>query len=80
MASIGLLKKKQNKTYKITVLRGIIMKQFIKRLFCGHKYYQISWYEEYDSYRNERYSMRLYQCKKCGKEIWVDGRCDTFNI
>lgn len=55
------------------------MKQFIKRTFCKHKYHQISWREEYDKYRNERYSMRLYQCEKCGKEIWIDGRYDILN-
>ena len=49
---------------------------FFRRLFCKHNYTRIIWYEEYDKHRNQRYSMRLYQCNKCGKEIWVDGRYD----
>ena len=24
------------------------------------------------------YSKRLYKCKKCGKEKWVDGRFDPY--
>ena len=54
------------------------MKNFLKRLFCKHDYKKIVWCEDYDWIRNERYSMRLYRCNKCGKEIWVDGRCDPY--
>lgn len=48
----------------------------IRQIFCKHNYEQPSWYEDYDEYTNERYSMRIYKCQKCGKEIWVDGRMD----
>lgn len=48
----------------------------IKQIFCKHNYKQISWREKLDTYKNERYCLRLYKCQKCGKEIWVDGRAD----
>lgn len=54
------------------------MKDFFKRLFCKHEYEKIAWLEEYDKCRNERYPARLYKCNKCGKKIWVDGRCDPY--
>lgn len=44
------------------------MKNFLKKLFCKHSYQKIAWCEEYDEYR----------CSKCGKRIWVDGRCDPY--
>ena len=52
------------------------MINYLKRLFCNHKYIQIDWYETEDEKQNIRYSMRKYKCDKCGKEIWVDGRYD----
>ena len=54
------------------------MKEFFKRLFCKHDYEKIGWMQEYDERRNERYAARLYQCNKCGKKIWVDGRYDPY--
>ena len=54
------------------------MKDFLKQLFCKHDYQKIAWYEDYDKHRNERYPVRLYQCNKCGKKIWVDGRYDPY--
>ena len=54
------------------------MKNFLKKIFCRHDYEKISWYEEYDNFRNERYAMRQYKCNKCGKKIWVDGRYDPY--
>ena len=39
----------------------------IRKLFCRHKYNKISYYEEYDKYRNIRYSVRFYKCEKCGQ-------------
>ena len=54
------------------------MKHFFKKLFCKHNYQKIAWREEYDEYRNVRYAERLYQCNKCGTQIWVDGRCDPY--
>ena len=70
------------------------MKRFFKQLFCRHKYERMGWVEksddgkevyfrefreEYDEKRNERYAMRHYMCLKCGKKIWVDGRCDLYS-
>ena len=61
-------------------IKGIIyevvnMKQFFKRLFCKHDYIKIDWYQTLDN-NGVRYSRRQYRCKKCGKQIWVDGRYD----
>lgn len=53
------------------------MKEFFKRLFCKHNYEKISWYEEYDEYRHERYAVRIYKCTNCGKQIEVDGRFEN---
>ena len=50
------------------------IKDTLKKLFCKHEYEQLSYYEEFDMYRNVRYSMRLYECNKCGKRKSVDGR------
>lgn len=70
------------------------MKKFLKQLFCKHRYERLGWTErsddgkeiyfrsfreEYDEQRNERYAVRQYQCLKCGKKIWVDGRCDPYS-
>ena len=52
------------------------MKSFFKRTFCNHKFTKISWYEQLDNVRNERYAVRVYKCKKCGKKIELDGRYD----
>lgn len=48
----------------------------IKKLFCKHEYEQLSYYEEFDRFSNVRYSVRLYECIKCGKRKQVDGRKD----
>lgn len=55
-----------------------LVKKFFKKLFCVHKYERKCWYATMDDHTNERYSVRLYKCKKCGKEIWVDGRYDIY--
>lgn len=44
----------------------------IKMLFCWHFYEKIGFEIESNGY--ERYSVRQYRCKKCGKTIWVDAR------
>lgn len=46
----------------------------LKKLLCRHDYERFGFREE--EHNNIRFSMRLYKCKKCGKEIWVDGRND----
>lgn len=48
--------------------------KILKKIFCRHNYEKICFREE--ERNNLRFSMRLYKCKKCGKEIWVDGRKD----
>ena len=50
-----------------------------RQICCKHSYEKIAWYEEYDEYRNEKFPMKLYGCRKCGKEIWIDGRMDFVN-
>ena len=50
------------------------MKEFFKRLFCKHNYIKIGWHEEIDNIYHERYAVRIYKCKKCGKQINIDGR------
>lgn len=51
----------------------------LKQLFCKHEYTQTMFVEEYEQGPHGlRYSRRLYKCKKCNKEIWVDGRWDKY--
>ena len=54
------------------------LKMFLKQLFCNHNYVKISWYQEEDKHRNERYAVRIYGCNRCGKQIKVDGRYDPY--
>ena len=46
------------------------------KLFCKHDYKQIDFYEAETSGGGLRYSIRIYKCQKCGKEIEIDGRKD----
>lgn len=52
------------------------MKEKLKRLFCRHDYRKVGFYEQQEN--GIRYSVRIYRCKKCGKEIHVDGRKDKW--
>lgn len=54
------------------------MKEFFKRLFCKHDYRKVGWDEAMDYKHNERYTIRYYTCKRCGKKITVDGRYDPY--
>ena len=45
------------------------------KLFCKHEYEKIDYYEKVE--HGIRYSVRIYKCKKCGKEIHVDGRAEN---
>lgn len=54
------------------------MKNLFKKLFCKHNYEKIDFIEALDNFTNVRYSIRIYQCTKCGKEIEVDGRYDKY--
>ena len=45
-------------------------------LFCKHNYGLISFYEDETACESIRYSIRIYKCQKCGKEIEIDGRKD----
>lgn len=48
------------------------------KLFCKHAYERYGFYESETEDGGIRYSMRIYKCKKCGKEIYVDGRKDKY--
>ena len=50
--------------------------KIFQTLFCKHNYVKIDWREEIEN--NLAYSVRLYKCERCGKEIWVDGRYDPY--
>ena len=45
-----------------------------RHLFCKHDYKKVGFREEEKN--NLRFSIRLYKCSKCGKEIEIDGRRD----
>lgn len=51
------------------------MKSFLMKLFCKHDWVKIGFREVENT--ETRYSMRHYECEKCGKRKWVDGRMDT---
>lgn len=52
------------------------MKALLKKLFCRHNMDKIDWcFAETETLV---YSKRLYRCSKCGKQKWVDGRCDPY--
>lgn len=46
------------------------------KLFCKHGYKQIGFRVAETADGSLRYSIRIYKCEKCGKEIEVDGRKD----
>lgn len=52
------------------------MRDFLKKLFCQHDMEKVDWCFAETDYIT--YSRRLYRCKCCGKERWVDGRCDPY--
>lgn len=47
-----------------------------RQLFCKHEYEKVDWFENISC--GIAYSMRVYKCAKCGKEIIVDGRKDRY--
>ena len=50
--------------------------KIFQTLFCKHNYVKIDWMPKIVN--GLAYSVRLYKCEKCGKEIRVDGRCDPY--
>ena len=48
--------------------------KWLIQLFCPHNWDKIGWYEANHPYI--RYPIRIYRCRKCGKQIEVDGRYD----
>ena len=54
---------------------GVHIKMFFKNMFCKHNWVKIGFREVENT--ETRYSMRHYECEKCGKRKWVDGRTDT---
>ena len=63
--------------YDVKLIWEAIKTRCFKRPFCRHDYKQINWYISYDK-DHTRFSMRRYQCQKCGKKILVDGRNDKY--
>ncbi len=53
------------------------MKTFLGRLFCRHDWVKIAVFQEDDPVRNERYGIRRYECRKCGRVSHQDSRHDA---
>lgn len=58
---------------------GILFAVFLLGMFCyeescDHDMIYRGYIEKYDEYRNMRYSVRKYECLKCGEIEWVDTR------
>lgn len=49
---------------------------FLRRIFCKHNFVKVGFKQEIEN--NIRYALRNYNCTKCGKSIWVDGRYDKY--
>lgn len=52
------------------------LKKLLSKIMCKHQFEKIGWDEVEEN--NIRFSVRYYQCKKCGKIVTVDGRYDPF--
>ena len=52
------------------------MKTFLERLLCRHEWVKTAVRQEVDEIRNIRYGVRRYECRKCGKASYQDGRAD----
>lgn len=50
---------------------------FFRQLFCRHDWVKVAVFQEEDPVRNERYGIRRYQCRKCGRVSHQDGRHDA---
>lgn len=48
----------------------------LRQLFCRHEWKKIGFFEGLDEARNVRYSVRRYECRKCGRVSHQDGRRD----
>ena len=51
--------------------------KILKQMFCKHDWGKLGFYQTEDEYT--RYPMRHYECCKCKKDIWVDGRYDKID-
>lgn len=51
--------------------------RFFRQLFCRHDWKKVAVFQEDDPVRNERYGIRRYECRKCGKISHQDGRRDA---
>ena len=47
-----------------------------RQLFCRHEWKKIGFFEGLDEACNVRYSVRRYECRKCGRVSHQDGRRD----
>ncbi len=52
------------------------LKERIARLMCRHEWVKVAMFQEVDQARNERYSLRRYECRLCGKISHQDSRRD----
>lgn len=48
----------------------------LRQLLCRHEWKKIAFCEGMDEARNIRYSIRRYECRKCGLVSHQDGRRD----
>lgn len=50
--------------------------RIFRQLFCKHQFEKTGYFENIAG--GILYSIRIYKCQKCGKEIHVDGRHDKY--
>ena len=48
----------------------------LRQAFCRHRWKKIGFFEGLDGNHNVRYSIRRYECTKCGRVSHQDGRHD----
>ncbi len=65
-------------------LTGIISIKYPGKKFCRHRYAQSGYHEAttepLSGQQPVRYSVRHYQCSKCGRIVFVDGYTDDWHI
>ena len=56
-----------------------ILKRALSQALCRHDYEKTGFVEAMDPVRNVRYPMRRYECVRCHKIAWQDGRYDKLS-
>lgn len=56
-----------------------ILKRALSQALCRHAYEKTGFVETLDPVRNIRYPMRRYECARCHKITWQDGRYDKLS-